>query len=173
MKIEPKGNVIVLKEVFAGVTLETKDGKQLQICERENGFDVKFGNGRWNRIDDETDVVVNQPKHKTSKVTTYFIMERSKARHIAETITNEQLKEMLDRAKENIKDWSKVSTVNKGITKGTAWNILGSNFDVSKEHHILTKTNMVREFGEFLSEDLKPKKKEKVKIIAFHQDPKF
>jgi len=100
-------------------------------------------------------------------------MERYKARNIAETITNEQLKEMLDRAKENITDWTKVSNVNKGMTKGVAWNILGSNFDVSKEHHILAKTNMIWEFGEFLSDELKPIKKVKPTIVPFHQDPKF
>jgi hypothetical protein len=100
-------------------------------------------------------------------------MERYKAKQIAETITNEQLKEMLDKAKDNIKDWTKVSTVNKGLTKGVAWNILGSNFDETKKHHILAKINMVREFGEFLPEDLKPKKKEKHTIVPIHQEPKF
>lgn len=72
MKIESKGNTIVLKEVFSGVTLETKDGKELHICEREGGFDIKFGNGKWNRIDDETDMVVNQPRYKTPKVAPFF-----------------------------------------------------------------------------------------------------
>lgn len=100
-------------------------------------------------------------------------MERYKARVIAETITNEQLKEMLDRSKENITDWTKVSKVNKGLSKGSAWNILGKDFDVNNNYHILTKTNMITEFGEFLPEELKPKKKEKVKIIPRHQDPIF
>jgi hypothetical protein len=72
MKIESKENVIVLKEVFAGVVLETIEGKQLQICEREGGFDIKFGNGKWNHIDDETDMVINQPKYRTSKKTPFF-----------------------------------------------------------------------------------------------------
>jgi hypothetical protein len=34
---------------------------------------------------------------------------------------------MFDLAKNNIEDWSKVSIVNKGMTKGTAWNILASD----------------------------------------------
>lgn len=72
MKIESKGNVTVLKEVFSGVTLETMDGKQLQICEREGGFDIKFGNGKWNRIDEETDIVINQPKYKSQKTAPFF-----------------------------------------------------------------------------------------------------
>lgn len=33
-------------------------------------------------------------------------MNRTDARRIAETITNQQLKEMFDSAKENIKDWT-------------------------------------------------------------------
>lgn len=72
MKIEAKGNVIVLKEVFAGITLETKEGNQLHICEREGGFDIKFGNGKWSHIDDETDIVVNKPRYKTAKIPPYF-----------------------------------------------------------------------------------------------------
>lgn len=100
-------------------------------------------------------------------------MERYKAKLIAEKITNEQLQTMLDNAKNSIKDWTKVSCVNKGLTKGSAWNILGKDFDVSKEHHILAKRNMVREFGEFLPEELKIKKIPKEKIIPFHQPPIF
>lgn len=68
MKIEAKGNVTVLKEVFAGIVLETIDGKQLQLCEREGGFDIKFGNGKWLRIDDETDIVVNVPKYVSKSI---------------------------------------------------------------------------------------------------------
>lgn len=100
-------------------------------------------------------------------------MKRSDARKIAETITNEQLVQMLNNAKEGITDWTKVSSVNKSFTKGVAWNILGANFDPTIHHHILAKTNMVREFGDFLPEELKPKKKEKVKIVPHHQEPKF
>ena len=32
---------------------------------------------------------------------------------------------------------------------------------------------MVREFGEFLLDELKPKKKQKQQIIPIHQQPKF
>ncbi|MCK9416585.1 hypothetical protein M0Q97_08020 [Candidatus Dojkabacteria bacterium] len=37
------------------------------------------------------------------------------------------------------------------MTKGVSWNILAKDFDVNANHHILAKINMVREFGEFLS----------------------
>ena len=88
-------------------------------------------------------------------------MNRTDARRIAETITNQQLKEMFDSAKENIKDWTTTSSVNKGFTKGLAWNILTAAFDVNEEQHILSKTNMIREFGEFLPNSLKVKEKTK------------
>ena len=51
-------------------------------------------------------------------------MNRPDAKKIAQYITNEQLQKMFDNAKVGIKDWTKVSIVNKGLTKGVAWNIL-------------------------------------------------
>ena len=100
-------------------------------------------------------------------------MQRHIAKQIAEKITNEQIQEMFNKAKTGIKDWTKTSNVNKGLTKGTAWNILAEKFDVNAKHHILAKTNMVREFGEFLSEELKPQKKDKPEFTPTHQTPKF
>lgn len=101
-------------------------------------------------------------------------MNRKQAREIAKTITNEQLKEMFDNAESNIKDWEKTSIVNKSFTIGTAWNILTKGFKIDSHNHILAKTNMVREFGGFLPEQLKPIKKEKRKLpIPIHQDPIF
>jgi len=101
-------------------------------------------------------------------------MNKSDARKIAEIITNEQLQQMFETAKTKIVDWTKVSNVNKGMTKGTSWNILAKNFDVKATHHILAKTNMIREFGEFLPEELKPKKKIKNHHSnPIHQNPEF
>lgn len=100
-------------------------------------------------------------------------MKKHEAREIAETITNEQLAYMFKKAKAIITDWNKVSKVNKGLTKGVAWNILASNFDLNEEYHILTKTNMVREFGEFLPDEMLPDKKSKSKIKPSHANPDF
>lgn len=101
-------------------------------------------------------------------------MNKPDAKKIAQKITNEQLQEMLNNAKISIKDWTKVSNCNKGMTKGSAWNILAKNFDVNVNHHILAKINMIREFGEFLPEDLKPEKKTRKKYDnLIHQDPQF
>lgn len=102
-------------------------------------------------------------------------MNKNSAKKIAETITNEQLLEMFDTAKSFISDWSKISTINKGMTKGTAWNILASDFNVKIYYNTIIKTNMIREFGEFLPKELKIEKK--VKIVNYqlpvHQEPKF
>lgn len=101
-------------------------------------------------------------------------MNRNEARKIAETITNEQIKEMFDKAQSEIKDWSKVSTVNKGLTKGSAWNILTKGFKIDEDIHILAKTNMVREFGDFLPIELRiPKKTKRELKPPFHSEPIF
>ena len=100
-------------------------------------------------------------------------MNRKDAREIAQKITNEQLQQMFDNAKKGIKDWTKVSNNNKGFTKGVAWNILAKDFDLNYNYHILAKTNMVREFGEFLPDELKPKKKKRQFSPPIHHDPIF
>jgi len=102
-------------------------------------------------------------------------MNKYDARKIAETITNEQLQQMFENAKAKITDWTKVSNVNKGLTKGAVWNILIKNFDVNIKYHILAKINMVREFGEFLPDELKPQRSNRQfsDKPTVHQEPKF
>lgn len=70
-------------------------------------------------------------------------MNRYQARQIAENISNEDLLTMFKNAKENITDWKQVSVVNKGLSKGIAWNILAKNFDINHDYHILAKVNMI------------------------------
>lgn len=101
-------------------------------------------------------------------------MNRTEERKIAEIITNDQIKEMFKSAKLGIKNWEKTSTVNKGLTKGLAWNILAKDFDININYHILAKTNMVREFSEYLPFELLPEKKKKRQINKVsHQSPDF
>lgn len=101
-------------------------------------------------------------------------MNRTDARIIAETITNEQLQQMFETAKQKVKNWYKTSVVNKGMTKGTVWNILAKDFDTSKKYPIIAKQNMIREFGVFLPDELKPvKKPKKVYPNPVHQNPEF
>lgn len=104
-------------------------------------------------------------------------MDRSKAKKIAEVITNEELSEMLQSAKESIKDWEKPSPINKGLSMGTAWNILAKDFDPSKQYNNIVKYNMVRTFGKYLPKSVldkfeNPKRISKPEFFN-HQEPIF
>lgn len=82
--------------------------------------------------------------------------------------------EMINTAKREIKDWHKVSKVNKGMTLGTSWNILAKDFDVTKKYHVLHKANLLREFGQFLyGQHSQPKKIKTSQPKVVHQDPIF
>ena len=101
-------------------------------------------------------------------------MNRKDAKRIAETITNDQLAMMFDKAKDGISNWEAVSAVNKGMTKGTAWNILYRAFDPSKKTHGLSKVNMIREFGDFIKDQFKEPQKKPIKMVSlYHQEPNF
>lgn len=101
------------------------------------------------------------------------MMNRSDAKKIAETITNNELWLMICAAKAKITNWRERSIVNKGLTKGAAWNVLAKDFTMDCKYHILAKINMVREFGEFLPDQRKPKKINKDLPAPIHQDPIF
>lgn len=102
-------------------------------------------------------------------------MNRSKAKIIAETITNKELELMFISAAHNITDWTKTSSINKSMTKGCAWNILAKDFNVDVNYSKIAKVNMVREFGEFLPEEitLQFNKSKKPTIVPTHQNPDF
>lgn len=103
-------------------------------------------------------------------------MNTTQARTIAETITNQQLTAMFEKAKNSITDWTRTATVNKGMTKGTAWNILAADFDESKDYPTIAKFNMVREFGDFLPWEMRNPRKEKARFVPktpVHQNPIF
>lgn len=103
-------------------------------------------------------------------------MNRTQAKKIAETITNKELRKMFLSAQSGIIDWEQRSKVNKGLTKATSFNILSNSLteeNLNKEIHILTKINMIQEFGEFLPKHLKPTKKEKNNLpTPYHQKRK-
>lgn len=101
-------------------------------------------------------------------------MNKTEARQIAETITNQQLSDMFKKARSEIKGWAKRSKVNKSMTIGTAWNILAKDFYINHKYHILAKKNMIWEFGDFLPDELKPSKNIKKKLPKpHHQEPIF
>lgn len=103
-------------------------------------------------------------------------MNKTDAKRIAETITNDQLAAMFERAKVGITDWEKVSAVNPAMTKGTSWNILSAALKSGGGARVrqLAATNMIWEFGDFLDESLKPAKKKRQPAAApYHQSPNF
>ena len=101
-------------------------------------------------------------------------MKKSDAKRIAETVTSEQLAAMFERAKVGVADWTAVSTVNKGMSKGTAWNILWNGFKASPNPRPMAKVNMIWEFGEFLDPALIPAKTPRRELPApHHQEPDF
>jgi hypothetical protein len=96
-------------------------------------------------------------------------MNRNEARKLAETVTDDEIIQMFLNAQKSIKDWTEVSRVNKGLTKGTAFNILSKGVARS----IIGKTNQIWEFGEFLPNYQKPIKKKKEYPKPTHQEPNF
>ena len=104
-------------------------------------------------------------------------MNKTTAKKIAETVTNDQIQEMFDNAKANITDWTEKSSVNNCMTKGTSWNILYGAFKNMRHGRIRTLglTNMIREFGDFIDGELVPNKKKSVKVEhkITHQEPIF
>jgi len=55
MRIDSIDNQIILREVHNSITLETIEGKQLHICMRDLGFEMKIDDGNWHLITDESD----------------------------------------------------------------------------------------------------------------------
>lgn len=103
-------------------------------------------------------------------------MNKKDAREIAETVSLEDLKQMFINAQNSIKDWTQVSNVNLGMSKGVAFNILSkgvNNCATSQEIHVLGKTNMLREFGEYLPNYQKKVKVKKSYPAPTHQEPVF
>ena len=56
MRVETDGEgVIVLKEVYNSVILETAEGKKLAICMRDDTFEMTLaGSDKWFRVDPNT-----------------------------------------------------------------------------------------------------------------------
>ena len=105
-------------------------------------------------------------------------MNKNQCRELADKITEAEMTEMFENAKVEIKDWTKISRINKGFTRGVAWNILYAAFTSESPFRIqsrLAKRNMIFEFQDFLPKHLIPEKKVKNKtdVKITHQNPKF
>ncbi len=55
MKIETKDDQIIVKQVYNSITIETDEGKQLHICLRDKGYEMKIDDGEWHLITNEED----------------------------------------------------------------------------------------------------------------------
>ena len=104
-------------------------------------------------------------------------MDFYKSKYIAENISNEQIREMFYNAKNNINDWTELSSVNRTVTKGTAWNVLAKDFNPIEHYSVMLKTKMIMEFGEFLPKNVLRETTENIKHVTvskiFHEDPVF
>lgn len=105
-------------------------------------------------------------------------MTKHECRALADKIRESEMAEMFENAKAGIKDWTKVSKINKLFTKGVAWNILYGAFTSECRFDIqsgLAKRNMIFEFQEYLPKHLIPEKKakNKIEIAINHQEPNF
>ena len=102
-------------------------------------------------------------------------MNRKEARQLAETVATEQLKEMFRRARASIQNWKAPSKINKSLTVGAVFNILTAT-DIeahSTNVALIAKTNMIREFGEFLPGYEKQKREKKKQLpLVYHQEPR-
>lgn len=105
-------------------------------------------------------------------------MNKATCKKLAQIIKNEDVLDMLKAAKRNIKDWTVVSKVNPCMSKGCVWNMLAAHFDVNEVYHAPILSNILREFGDFLT--IKPymeaylsKPKAKYNGEVCHKEPDF
>ena len=66
MKIEIKENRLILLEVYNSITLRTKEGKELHICMRDFGFEMKIDDGEWHLLTDESDFMIKPENEQNS-----------------------------------------------------------------------------------------------------------
>jgi hypothetical protein len=104
-------------------------------------------------------------------------LTKQKARELSKTITNDEIQQMLDTARNNITDWSKPSNSIIKASKGYAWNILGGNFDIKYEYTWDELYKLLLEYGEYIPAHLKqyyqPKEKVKKEKKLLHEEPIF
>ena len=95
------------------------------------------------------------------------------AKELSHKITNIQIADMLEKAKTGVKDWTKASKANKGLSRGTHWNMFYKYFNVNNECLPIIKFRLIQEYGEFLPCELQPPKKNKIHKAPTHFNPIF
>lgn len=100
-------------------------------------------------------------------------MNRTEAKKIALTITPDDMREMFLNAQIRIDDWTQAAIVNKGLSKGTVFNIFTRDIDNCAKWIYIAKCNAIREFGQYIPGYEKPIKEKKKLHVPAHQDPVF
>lgn len=101
-------------------------------------------------------------------------MNNKRAKELSKIVNNEELKKMLSDVINDKKiKWDKPSKANKGLSKGTHWNIFCSELDFSNgELSEILKYRLLQEYGDYL-EGYDQEVKSIKKINCTHQEPKF
>jgi hypothetical protein len=55
MNIELKDGHLTLTEVYNSITIKTNEGRELHICLRDFGWEMKINDGEWYLITNEED----------------------------------------------------------------------------------------------------------------------
>ncbi|MDB5144210.1 MAG: hypothetical protein JWQ66_2923 [Mucilaginibacter sp.] len=99
-------------------------------------------------------------------------MNRKEAKELSTTVTPEQIREMLLNAQNGVKDWTKPSPLNKGLSLGYSINLF-NKINWNEKTHWLVKRNALATFGDFLPGYTKAEKKNKAPIYVYHEEPNF
>jgi len=95
-------------------------------------------------------------------------MKKSEAKKLAKTVKAEDLKQMFVNARKGVTKWDEPSRLNKGLSRGTAFNVLVKCVHTKSEIGI---TNMLVEFGDWLPGYTPQVKQERKRTNPVHQDP--
>jgi hypothetical protein len=104
-------------------------------------------------------------------------MNKRHAQKISTTIPDNIIFDMLERAKNEVKDWTAPSKVNALMSRGYLWNMFTKDLKAPHYNIIspMVKYRLIHEFGELLPEEWQPPKRKKKTLPhkLVHQDPIF
>ena len=98
-------------------------------------------------------------------------MTNKRAKELSLLISNQDLNDMLVNAANSNIDWTKPSKANKGISRGSNWNMFCKDFDINIIYDNIVKYRMIQEFGDFLPLKYKTEKKVKRVVSTTHFEP--
>lgn len=98
-------------------------------------------------------------------------LKKCHCRELANTITTNELMDMIIKAKDNIINWEAPSRSNKSLSRGYHWNLFCKDFNIEGKYTELYKFRMLEEYGEYL--EVKFITKGKQDITVMHREPDF